>query len=172
MRNESSDGFGRSPRRRAPTAAALLVACAGVSGGAIADKVEVQAEIVAASELNPDYRGRPSPVSLILFQLSAADGFRNADFFSLYSDPEAAVLGGDLIERTQMVVQPGESRPFEAEFDEEARFIGVVAGFRDIENAEWRGLVELPQKGFFKRVFSRDKFFVELGALSVAVKVE
>ena len=135
------------------------------------DKIKVKGEISASADLNPDYRGRPSPVVLILFQLGAADAFRNADFFSLY-DPSAAVLGGDLIDRSQMMLQPGEMRPFEAEFSEDARYIGVIAAFRDIEHAEWRGLVELPQKGFLKSLFSRNKLSIELGALAVSVSVK
>lgn len=148
-----------------------MVAVGTTLPAAAADKVKVKGEIVTAAELNPDYRGRPSPVDLILFQLTAADAFENADFFSLY-DPEAAVLGGDLIERNQMLLQPGATMPFEAEFDEEARFIGVVAAFRDIENAQWRGLVELPQKGFLRSLFSRSKFFIQLDALAVAATLE
>ena len=135
------------------------------------DKVKVKGQIATAAELNPDYQGRPSPVNLILFQLAAADAFQNADFFALY-DPDAKVLGGDLIERTQMLLQPGEERPLEAEFDEKARFIGVVAAFRDIEDAQWRGLVELPEKGFFKSFFSRKKLLIEVDALAVSVKLE
>jgi type VI secretion system protein VasD len=151
-----------------PMLAAALVFAAPAAHAA---KVKVKGELATAADLNPDYRGRPSPIVLIVFQLTAADAFQNADFFSLY-DPDAAVLGGDLLDRSQMMLQPGDARPFEAEFDEEARYIGVVAAFRDIENAQWRGLVELPQKGFFRNFFSRSKFLIELEALALSVSLE
>jgi len=133
--------------------------------------VKVTGEITTAMEVNPDYRARPSPVSLIVFQLASADSFQNADFFSLY-DPDSGVLGGDLIQRTQIILQPGEVRPFENEFDEEARFIGIIAAYRDIENAEWRAMVELPQKGFFKNFFTRNKMYIDVGALAVSASIK
>lgn len=136
-----------------------------------ADTVTVKGQIVTAEDLNPDYRGRPSPVSLILFQLKSAEAFNNADFFSLY-DPDSAILGGDLIQRSQRMLQPGQSFEIEEEFDEEARYVGFVAAYRDIETAQWRGLIELPQKGFFKSFFSRSKLMIELQSLAVLVAME
>jgi type VI secretion system protein VasD len=146
--------------------AALLAPIAGA-----ADKVKVKAQLTTAAALNPDYRGRPSPCVLIVFQLSAADAFQNADFFSLY-DPKAAVLSGALLERNQLTLQPGEMRPLELEFSEDARYVGFVAAFRDVENAQWRALVELPKKGFFKSIFSRSKLVIALDALAVSAKIE
>lgn len=148
-------------------AAALLAPVAGAG-----DKVKVKTQLTTAAGLNPDYRGRPSPCVLIVFQLSAADAFNNADFFALY-DPKAAALTGALISRTQLTLQPGEMRMAEEmEFDEDARYVGFVAAFRDVENAQWRALVELPKKGFFKKVFSRSKLVIALDALAVSAKIE
>ena len=136
-----------------------------------ADKVAVKTEITTAADLNPNRTGRPSPVALFMFQLKAAEAFQNADYFSLTA-AEATVLGGDLIERTQLMLKPGEARPMEAEFDEEARYIGFVAAFRDIENAQWRGLVELPEKGFLKKMFSRTKLMIALDSLAVTASLD
>lgn len=138
---------------------------------AMADKVKVKSEITATADLNPDRNHRPSPVVLLMFQLSAVDAFNNADFFSLY-DPAAATIAADMIERTEMTIQPGEVRPFEAEFDEEARYVGFVAAFRDVENAQWRAVVPLPDKGFLKKVFSRDKLLIQLQSLAVTAAIE
>jgi type VI secretion system protein VasD len=137
----------------------------------MADKVKVKTEITAAADLNPDRNGRPSPVVLLMFQLKAIDAFKNADYFSL-SDPDAAIIAADMIERTELSLQPGEVRPFEAEFDEEARYVGFVTSFRDVERAEWRAIVELPDKGFLKKVFSRDKLVIQLRSLAVTAAIE
>src|SRR5262245_51811824 len=79
---------------------ALAVLCAVWlrSGAQAAAKVKVKGTITATADLNPDFRGRPSPVVLIVFQRKSADTFKNADFSSLF-DPKAPVLGGDLIGR-------------------------------------------------------------------------
>lgn len=148
-----------------------LAAAASAPTASAADKVTVKGHITTAAELNPDYRGRPSPVALIVFQLKSADAFKNADFFALY-DPDTSVLGGDLIARSQRILQPGQSLDIEEEFDEGTRFIGFVAAFRDIEHAQWRGLVELPQKGFFKNLFKKSKLLIDLQALEVAARIE
>lgn len=138
-----------------------------------AKKIKVKGEIQTAEDLNPDYQGRPSPVNLIIFALKAAEGFQNADFFSLY-DPESGVLGGDLIERNQMLLKPGEVRPYEAEFDKEVSYLGIVAAYRDIQNAEWRGLVELPEKKLKDKIlfFKKKKLTIQVDALAVSIVIE
>jgi type VI secretion system protein VasD len=161
-------------RRECTAFAALLLGClihATPQGALAADKVTVKTEITTAAELNPNRSGRPSPVALYMFQLKSREAFDNADYFSLTA-AEATVLGGDLIERTQLMLQPGEARPMEAEFDEGARFIGFVAAFRDIENAQWRGIVELPDKGFLKKMFSRTKLSIALDKLAVNASLD
>jgi type VI secretion system protein VasD len=151
---------------------ALLCAAALSPVAHAADKVKVKGTLTAAAELNPDFRGRPSPAVLILFQLGSADTFKNADFASLY-DPKAPAIAGDLLAPPlQMTVQPGDMRPLELELDEGARFRGVVGAYRDLEHAEWRAVVPLPEKGFFKKVFSRQKLAIALEALALSAKLE
>jgi len=145
----------------------LVTACAGAP-----KPVVVKSEISAVEELNPDYQGRPSPVKIIMFQLSAADAFDNADFFSLF-EPEPSVLGGDMLARTEMLLQPGESREWEAEFDEGTSVIGVVAAFRDIENAQWRASVALAEQGITaKLLFKKKKLKIAVDSLAVSVSTE
>jgi type VI secretion system protein VasD len=140
-----------------------------VPSAAIAAKtVKVKVALTAAEDLNPDYQGRPSPVNVIVFQLTSADAFTSGDFFSLF-DPDAAALGGDMLSRTQMLLQPGEVREWEADFEKETRFIGVVAAFRDIENAQWRSIVELPEKGLISRFFKKNKLRITVDSLAVSV---
>lgn len=173
MRRTRSNDLNADRRVGEPVYLWSLVACLGflfALPNALADTVEVKGEIVSDAGINP-VQGRPSPVNIVLFQLKSADEFRNADFFSLY-DNDSDVLGSDLIDQTRMQLQPGEIRPLEAEIDEEARYLGVIAAFRDIENAQWRTLVELPQKGFLRRAFSRDRLLIRLDALAVAASIE
>jgi len=146
----------------------LVSACAADA----AKTVKAKAEISAVEELNPDYQGRPSPVKVIMFQLSAADAFDNADFFSLF-DPESGVLGGDELARTEMLLQPGESREWEAEFDEATIVVGVVAAFRDIENAQWRASAALVEQGITGKIlFKKKKLKVTVDSLAVSVTTE
>lgn len=133
-----------------------------------AKTIKVKIAITAAESLNPDYQGRPSPVNVIVFQLTSADAFTSEDFFSLF-EPDAAALGGDMLSRTQMLLQPGEVREWEADFEKETRYVGVIAAFRDIENAQWRAIVELPEKGLISRFFKKNKLRITVDSLAVSV---
>jgi type VI secretion system protein VasD len=152
----------------------LLLGCLSLAlspSALAADKVKIKPEITTATDLNPSRSGRPSPVALFVFQLKSAEAFENADYFSLTA-AEATVLGGDLIERTQLMLQPAKVQPMELEFDEETRYIGFVAAFRDIQAAQWRAVVELPEKGFLKKMFSRTKLIIGLDALAVNASLD
>lgn len=144
----------------------LLSSCADAT-----KTVKVKAAVTAVEQLNPDYNGRPSPVNIIVFQLASADAFSNADFFSLF-EPEAAVLGGDMLAKSQLLLQPGETRDWVAEFNKETRFVGVVAAFRDIENAQWRAVVALPEKGFIGKSLKKNNLQIAVDTLAVTVSTK
>jgi len=127
---------------------ALVVLVAGLLGGCGAKprppaETQLTVEVVVASDVNPDRSGRPSPVALSVLQLKTADAFLNADFFAA-ADPASPVLAADVVGREEITVQPGETRTWPVKVNAAATRIGVVAAFRDIEKAAWRGEVALP----------------------------
>src|SRR5262245_27805218 len=119
-----SRGASRPHRSVVPAVAAALIALLLIPIAHAGDTVTGKTQLTTVAGLNHDYRGRPSPCVLIVFQLSAADAFNNADFFALY-DPKAPALTGTLVARNQITLQPGETRlAEEMEFDEDARYVG------------------------------------------------
>ena len=152
-------------------ALSTMFAALALSPAEAAKTIKVKAVITAAGDLNPDYQGRPSPVNIIIFQLKSADTFQNADFFSLF-EADAAVLADDMLGRTQILLKPGESRDWQPEFSKETRVIGVIAAFRDIENAQWRGMVELPKRGFIGKFFKKNKLRITVDSLAVTVSTK
>jgi len=102
--------------------------------------------VAAVAEINPDAGGRPSPVVIRVYQLKDDAAFSDADFFAIFDD-EAATLGSALLMREEFVLTPGDRRQVELPVSREARFVGVVAAFRDIRNAQWRALAAAPKKG-------------------------
>lgn len=169
---------GRLSLRRSPgtrsSRMVFLAICAWpllLPGAGFADTVTIKGELTTATDLNPNYRDRPSPVVLIIFQLAAAESFNKATFFELY-DPAAAVLGGDLIASERQTLTPGMAMEIEKEFDEEARFIGFVAAFRDIDSAQWRSVIPLEQRGALRSFFNRSKLMIELQSLAVNAVIE
>lgn len=114
----------------------LLVFGLASCGGA-PKKHSLNIRISASSDVNPDLNSRPSPVILHVLELSAIDEFNRADFFALTQN-DAAALGGDVLNKTEIILTPGSSRETVLELDQQAVYLGFVAGYRDIDNSRWR----------------------------------
>ena len=109
-------------------------------------KVKASMSIAASKEVNPDANGRPSPVVVRVYQLRNDAAFNGAEFFALYDDEKKA-LGPEFITRDEFQLAPAESRTLDVTLAPDTRFVGAVAAFRDIRNAEWRAIVPAPKKG-------------------------
>lgn len=100
----------------------------------------IEADVQAAGDLNPDSRGRASPVVVRLFELKSDAAFNQADFFSLW-DRDSQTLGADQLAREELQLRPGEHKRFERTLQPDTRHIAVIAAFRDLERARWRGAI-------------------------------
>lgn len=116
---------------------AVIAGCAGAPKPTM-----VKATLSAQPTVNPDARGRPSPVTVRVYGLKSRAAFDGADFFSLY-DKDKETLGADLTDKEEFQLMPGENRPLEKQLSPEARYLGVVAAFRDLERAQWRMAVAI-----------------------------
>lgn len=109
-------------------------------------KVKAPMTLAASPDTNPDAAGRPSPVVVRVYQLRTDAAFAGADFFALFDDDQK-VLGSELISRDEFVLAPSEQRSIDVTVSGETRFLGAIAAFRDIRNAQWRVLVPASRKG-------------------------
>jgi type VI secretion system protein VasD len=126
---------------------AAVVALASCKTVPIKPSSEAKAKVAlsAAADVNPDASGKPSPVVVRVYQLKGDAAFAGADFFALFDD-EMKVLGPELIGREEYVLTPAEKRTVELTVPKTAKFVGVIAAFRDIRNAQWRVVVPAPLK--------------------------
>jgi type VI secretion system protein VasD len=108
--------------------------------------VNVTGSVEASASVNPDPNGRPSPLALKIFQLRSLDKFESAGFFSLFDEAETA-LGADLLGVDELTLAPGQSTQYAAEFNPQTRFVGVIGAYRDINQANWRAAVAMPEAG-------------------------
>ena len=99
--------------------------------------------MTAVDDVNPDDDGNASPLVVWMYQLSSKTAFNNAEYFTLY-DSDVATLGNDLMDKEEFELRPGQTLEIEREFDQETRFVAFMAGYRDIDNAKWRAVAELP----------------------------
>jgi type VI secretion system protein VasD len=109
-------------------------------------RVKAAMTLAASADTNPDATGRPSPIVVRVYQLKTDAAFTGADFFALFDDDQK-VLGPELISRDEFVLAPAEQRTMDVTVSGETRFVGAIAAFRDIRNAQWRVLVPASRKG-------------------------
>ncbi len=144
----------------------LLCAALLLTTGCLKKKKEtvvtaISVDIIATSNLNPDINSRPSPVVVRLYQLKTPGKFEAADFNSLYHN-DTATLGSDLVKREEYILRPGELQQYKNEPSDDARFLGVVAAFRNIDSAGWKSQIIIPQD-------QRSEIKVLLESLNVAI---
>ncbi len=123
----------------AVSAAAALGAC----GGSPPPPTIADVTITASADANPDVAGRGAPVAVRVYQLTSTAAFEQADFFELYQR-EQEVLGADLAGRDELLITPGGTQQLRKELRPGVNYIGVVAAFRDVQNANWRATAAPP----------------------------
>ncbi|WP_099794839.1 type VI secretion system lipoprotein TssJ [Variovorax sp. 54] len=120
--------------------AALGLAAAGLLMAGCASKpvvTPISITLTAAADANPDARGRASPLTVRVYALKTPGPFEGADFFSLF-EKDQATLGAELVQREEMLLRPGESKKLDLTLPADAKAIGVMAAFRDLDRARWR----------------------------------
>lgn len=149
----------------------LVLAVVGLAGCASQPPkpVQTQATLIASADVNPDSQGRPSPVVVRIYQLRGDAQFNDAAFFALF-DNEKSTLGEDLIMRDERTLFPGQSAPLSLALAPDARFLGVVAAYRDIRSSRWRAVVGVPEKSLLKLLAKR-RVSVQIGRDAVTIAV-
>ncbi|MBD1556920.1 type VI secretion system lipoprotein TssJ [Vibrio sp. S9_S30] len=119
-------------------------------------------EFEVSNKANPDLNGRPSPVVIHVYEITSNTLFESQDFFALYEKPEE-VLGPDLIHKQEFTFAPGSVEQYEVSMNAEVQYVGVIAAYRDIENANWRKIIPVDKTGY-------NKHKLLIGELSIAVE--
>ncbi len=122
--------------------AATMILFSGCGGAPKRENVGLQ--ISATADVNPDLQGRPSPIILHVLELNSEEQFNRLDYVSL-TQSSGAALGPDLLGKTRLVLSPGDNRNLPLELNPQTTFIGLVAGYRDIDNAAWRTSIPITQ---------------------------
>ena len=120
-------------------AALILAGCAGTPPPS---PTVVAVTLQTTMAVNPDLRQRASPLVVRIYELKSSAAFEGADFVSLFERDQAA-LGAEMASREEFVLQPGETRPWQKTAAPDAKFIGVMAAFRDIERARWKASIAI-----------------------------
>lgn len=107
-----------------------------------ADNTGVMAnmQMKAATYLNPDISGQAAPLMVTFYELKSPLDFKSANYFSLSSNA-ASVLQNNLIDKHTLEIRPGEQVNYKISLPPSVRYVGIVAGYRNIDQAKWKRLV-------------------------------
>jgi type VI secretion system protein VasD len=133
------------------------------------DPTVVEATIRVAKDVNPDMRDRPSPIKVRFYLLSSSNVLQSANFFEL-KDQDRELLSNDLRLREERVFRPGAEESLELRIpaedaDEDERvFLGVIAGYWELDDAQWRAVEEI-------EVRETTAVRIDIGRAAVTIKV-
>ncbi|WP_421535025.1 type VI secretion system lipoprotein TssJ [Pseudomonas marginalis] len=99
----------------------------------------------ATVDTNRNLYGRPSPVRVQVFQLVHRRAFEQANLAQLSTAAEQ-VLRRDWLAQEVVVLRPGERYRYHFIPEPRMRYIGVIAEYRDIDQARWRVITFLDQR--------------------------
>ena len=117
--------------------------------------------ITGDADQNPDPAGKPAPVAVRLYQLTATAKLERSDWTSL-TEHEQATLGQDDAGSEEVVISPGQTLTKTIELKNGVQALGVVVLYRDIDHAQWRAEAPVATSGPTKLALSVAKLAVSL----------
>jgi len=94
------------------------------------------------ASLNPDRKGDPLPVVIRIYQLNDKSEFQSATFNQIWKNDESA-LGKTLLSRNELILNPNSSDEIEVDRHAEAKYLAIVAIFRNPIERKWRALEDI-----------------------------
>lgn len=120
--------------------AIFLVGCAATESKLA---VPYEVELTASDDVNSGGRYKPSPIKVTVYELTTTNAFELTDFFSLQKDARAA-LGDQLLAVNSVILTPSKTERITAHGHVDAKALGIVAAYRDLDNSQWRLTIGLP----------------------------
>ncbi|NMX39472.1 type VI secretion system lipoprotein TssJ [Pseudomonas veronii] len=120
-----------------------------------ANSAAVELHFHAIAGLNPGANGQASPVRVRIFELKNAATFGRSDYFAL-ADRAQSTLGLDLLDQDEVMVQPGQQLSIQRDLDPSTRQIGLLVGYRELDRAQWRTVLNVPPRQYTEYQISLD----------------
>jgi type VI secretion system protein VasD len=117
--------------------------------------------MTGSADQNPDLAGKPAPVAVRIYQLTATAKFERGDVFAL-TEHEQQALGQDSAGSQEFVLSPGETQTKTFELKSGVQTVGVVVLYRDIDNAQWRATAPAATSGPTKLALGVGKLAITL----------
>lgn len=132
------------PRRRIFLAICFCAMLAGCAATASRLAVPYVVELHAMPDVNPGANGVAAPIQLTVYELKSVSKFQATGYFGLQGDA-AAALGEEVLATHRVILRPGQTEAITRPGDVNAKALGIVAGYRDLDASQWRLVVDLPE---------------------------
>ncbi|KXF83496.1 type VI secretion system lipoprotein TssJ [Enterovibrio coralii] len=109
-------------------------------------------DVEAASNINPNVDGLPSPVEVRVYQLKDSEAFNQTDFIQIYNDDQGALKADLLSKRYLPSVLPGKTTSEIIPVSAETKFVGIVVAFANYREANNKVIYE--SLGNFSQILS------------------
>ena len=120
----------------------LVLSIFGLLIGCSSKPPMLSVNLQAANYLNPDIYKHSSPVVVTIYQLKSPTTFQQANFYALSNNP-VGVLGADLLDKQEIELRPKQTQKLKIPLSPETNYIGLIASFRNPDQAQWRKLVKV-----------------------------
>lgn len=127
----------------------LLGGCTSLGKTNAKKDAEVDVHLIADADINQDVLGIPSPVRLSFLQLTSEIEFRQMMQMNTDDIPYTEFLGKSVLDETNVMIRPDQMLDFKLPLNEEARYLGVVAAYRDEDNV-WKNALAKQEKRWYQ----------------------
>ncbi len=119
----------------------------------------ITVQISASGDINPGPTGKAAPLPMQVYVLRSTGRFQSLDYFEL-KNSGASALSGDVVDSSTVSVRPGETKSITLSGGVDGAYVGVAAGFREIDSARWRAQAGIGESTSFAIQASRSSVSV------------
>lgn len=105
--------------------------------------------VLASPLINLDVVDRAAPVRLDVFQLARKSNFIYTSYLDLINEDND--LNDDTLVRTQHILSPDSINSIPLDIKENVDYLGLTTGYREIENANWKMVLQKQPPKFGSR---------------------
>ena len=114
----------------------VIVGCSVLNKSANPKPQDINFQIFGTTTLNPDLQNIPAPMRIDIYELKEVGEFNVVTYKELMENDK--VLGDKLVRRTQYIVHPDSIKYIPLQVDNTAKYLGVAAGYLNIDTANWK----------------------------------
>lgn len=121
----------------------VLISILLILTGCMQQGTKIKFSLASVQYLNPDIKGNPSPLVVSIYQLKSAIAFKKISYNELIKNTGKS-LGTNLIDKQDIEIKPNMRRSITQYITSDTTYIGVAAGYQNIDRANWRSIITVP----------------------------